>query len=126
MLPEEALGHHDVDRALADVVALDESGVGEARHRRLPHDLAGGLHLLDALYLLDADIQQADGRTLDIEDDAGERRAHDRDIDQPLVVRADGRADVEHDGFAPERRPEARDRRRSIDAMVRSRRSPSP
>ena len=46
-----------------------------------------------------------------MEYDSRHRRAHHRQIDEMLGVGADGRADVEHDRFAAQRRPNRRDRR---------------
>ena len=43
--------------------------------------------------------------------DARRRRAHDREIDEMLGVRADRGADIEHDQFAAQGRPQCRDRR---------------
>ena len=37
----EPLGDHDIDRALADVVALDEAEIFEARQVGVPQELAG-------------------------------------------------------------------------------------
>ena len=88
------------------------------RQAGLAQDAAGGLYLLDALDLLDADIEQADGRLLDAEHDARHRRAHDREIDEMLRVAADRGADVEHDRFAAHRRPIAAIAGRSIGAIV--------
>ena len=45
------------------------------------------------------------------EHDSRHRRAHHRKIDEMLRIGADGRADVEHDRFAAQRRPDRRDRR---------------
>ena len=54
-----------------------------------------------ALDLLDADIEQADGRPLAIEQNAGHRTAHHRHLHQMLRVAADGGAEIQHHGIAP-------------------------
>ena len=56
-----------------------DSRDGEARSRAAA---ARRLDLLDALHLLDADVEQADGRAFDVEQDARHRRAHDREVDR--------------------------------------------
>ena len=81
---------------------------GRPSSRRQP---AGLLHLLDALDLLDADIEQADGRALDAQQAARHRLAHERELDELLGIGADRRADIEHDAFAAQRRPDRGDRR---------------
>ena len=65
----KALDHHHIDDALADLVALDEAAVVDRQvvllepGMRLPH-------LLDALDLLHADVEQPDARPLDVQDGA--------------------------------------------------------
>ena len=115
----EAFGHHHVDRALADVVAFDEADVVDMRQRLLAQDAAGLAHRLEPLDLLDADVEQPDGRPVEIEQHARHRAAHHRHVDQMLGVGADRGAEIEHDGFAPQRRPERRDRR-PLDARQRA------
>ena len=85
---------------LAEVVAFDEAMIAHVWQLGLAQDPARRPHLLDALDLFDADVEQADGRTVDIEYDPRHRRAHHRQINKMLRVGADGRADVEHDQFA--------------------------
>ena len=73
--------------------------------------LPGFLDLFLALDLLDADIEQADGRPLDAEQRARHGRAHDGEIDELVRVGADRGADVEHDALAAHGRPDRGDRR---------------
>ena len=56
----KALGDRDVDGALAEVVALDEAVIVEARVVQLAQDAPRLAHLLDALDLLDPDVEQPD------------------------------------------------------------------
>ena len=105
----KTFGHHDIDGAASQIVAFDEAVVGETRQMRLAQDARGGFDLFDALDFLDADIEQPHGRALEIEHDMRHRRAHDRQHDQMLRIGADGRADIEHDGLALHRRPQAGD-----------------
>ena len=51
-------------------IALDEALIVEMGEIGLAQDAAGFLDRLDALDLLDPDIEQADARTIDVEDDA--------------------------------------------------------
>src|SRR6202047_3350061 len=82
----EAFGDHDIDRSLANVVALDEAPVVEIWQTGLAQQAGGGLDLVDALDFLDPDIQQTHGRPVDGKDDPGHRGAHDRKTDTiPLV-----------------------------------------
>ena len=107
----EALGDEDVDRALAEVVALDEAVIAQVGQRGFTQHATRRLDLLYALDLFDADIEQTDRRAIDVEDDARHRCAHDRQVDQVLGVGADRRADVEDDRFAAQSRPHRGDRR---------------
>ena len=123
----EAFGHDHVDRALAEVVALDEAVIVEVRQVRLAQDAAGLLDGLDALDLLGADIEQPDGRPLEVEDDARHGGAHDRHVDEMARIRPDRGADVEHDALAAQGRPHggdgrALDMRHGLQAELR----PSP
>ncbi len=56
MFPVKSFGHHNVNGAFADVVALDKSGIFE-RQVKATQQSRGFLYLLDALDLLDADIE---------------------------------------------------------------------
>ena len=114
----EAFGDHHVDRALADVVAFDEADDIRDRAGPLAQDPAGFAHLLVALHLLDTDIEKPDGRALEAEQHARHGAAHDGEIDEMLGIGADRGADVEHDQFAAQRRPQRRDRR-PLDARQR-------
>ena len=96
---------------LADIVALDEAEIVDAVEVGLAEQPAGFLDLFLALDLLDADIEQADRRALDLEQRARHGAAHQGEIHQLLRVGADRRADIEHDALALQRRPDRRDRR---------------
>jgi hypothetical protein len=109
------LGHHYVHRSLADIVALDEAGIFELR------PLAGAQHLarladcLKAFHLLNPDVEEAHGRPVESEQHRGHGAAHHREFDKMPGVGADRGAQIEHDRFPLERRPESGDCR-SIDA----------
>ena len=107
----KAFGDDDIDLAAADIVAFDKPLIIEIGKLLLAQDAAGLAHRLKTLCLFDADIEQADRRTLDAEQDARHRRAHHREIDEVLGIGADRGAQIEHDRFAPQRRPERGDRR---------------
>ncbi len=93
----KALGDDDVDLALADIIALDKALIVEFRKTLFAKDAAGLAHVFETLDLLDADIEEADGRAIDAEQNARRRRAHDRKINQMSGIGADRGADIEHD-----------------------------
>ena len=97
----KAFGHHDVGLALADIVAFDEADIFDVRRRLFAQDAAGLAHGFESLDLLDADVEQADGRPVEIEQHARHGAAHHRHVDQMLGVGADRGAEIEHDAFAP-------------------------
>ena len=97
----EALGNDDVDRALADIVAFDKAVIVEMRELTFAQDAAGLAHRFEALDLLDPDIEQADGRPLDVEQHARHGAAHGGEIDQMRLVGADRGSDVEHHRTRP-------------------------
>ncbi len=107
----KALGDHDVHGSLADVVALDEADIIEVGALRLAQDAAGLAHLLETLDLLDPDVEEADRRPLEIEQHPRHGAAHGGERDEVLGIAADGGADIEHDRFAAQSRPQRRDRR---------------
>ena len=107
----KSFGDDDVDHALADVVALDEADILEIRQACLAQDAAGVAHLLQPLDLLHADVEEADRGPLEIEHDARHGAAHHRHVDDVLGIGTDRGAHVEHDRLAPQRRPQAGDRR---------------
>ena len=96
----EALDHHDIDDALADLVAFDEAAVVDRQvvllqpGMRLPD-------LLDALDLLDADVEQPHARPLDVQDGAGHGGAHQREVGELARRGADIGAEVEDDAGCP-------------------------
>src|ERR1700691_3601196 len=89
----KAFGDNDVDRALADVVALDKAEILKAGQLFLAEPPAGLAHLFKTLGFLDTDIEQADARLLDAEQDPRRGRAHHRQIDKMIGIGADRRPD---------------------------------
>src|ERR1700719_1746497 len=85
----KAFGDDDVDRALADVVAFDEAVIIEPRQFLLAQDGGSLAHRLEALGLFDADIEEANTRAIEAEQDARHGSAHDGKIDEVVGVRAD-------------------------------------
>lgn len=114
----EAVGHHDIDRAGADVVALDEA-LELNRQVRVAQHLGGELDVLVALHLFGANVQQGHQRRLHAEHDAGEGRAHDGEIDEMTRLGADIGADIENDGLAAHGGPQRGDSR-ALDAVERT------
>jgi hypothetical protein len=106
----EPLGHHHIDGALAEVVAFDEADILD-RQLEFPQLPSGFLDLFDSLDLLDPDIEQAHGRSLDSEQTTRQCLAHDGEVHQLIGIRPDRRPDIEHDALAPERGPDGGDGR---------------
>jgi len=77
----KALGHHHIDLALANVVALDEAFIAD-RQVEFAQQAGSLLHLFDALDLLHANVQQSHGRLLKSEEAARHGLAHDGELDQ--------------------------------------------
>ena len=101
----ETFRHDHVSRARADPVALDEADIvefGQVHRTELFRRLA---NLFAALDLLNPDIEQADGRTLQAEQHARHRAAHDCERHQMMRITADAGAEIEYDGIAARRRP---------------------
>ena len=94
-----------------DIVAFDEADIVEIGQRLFAQYAAGLAHLFETLHLLDADIEEPHGRPRDAEQNARHGRAHHGEIDEMLGVGADRGADIEHDEFPAQRRPERGDRR---------------
>src|SRR6202166_3392811 len=111
----KAFGDDDVDLALADIVAFDKTVIIEAGQFLLAKDGGRLAHRLEALGLFDADIEQTDARAIEAEQDARHGGAHHRQIDEVVGVRTDRGAEIEHDGFTAQGRPQRRDRR-ALDA----------
>ena len=103
----ETFRHDHVSRARADPVALDEADIVELRQVHRAQLFRRLANLLAALDLLDPDIEQADGRTLQAEQHARHRAAHHRQRHQMMRIAADAGAEIEHDGIAARRRPYA-------------------
>ena len=74
----ETFRHDDIGRALADAVAFDEADIFELRQVHRAQHFTRLANLLVALDLLDADIEQADGRPRPIEQHARHRATHHR------------------------------------------------
>ena len=96
----KAFGDHDVHGSLADVVALDEADIVEIAAIRLAQDAAGLAHLLEALDLLDPDVEEADRRPFEVEQHPRHGAAHGGERDEVLGIAADRGTDIEHDRFA--------------------------
>ena len=75
----------------------------------LAQNAAGFTHLFKTLDLLHPDIEQPDRRPFQPVQDARRGRTHDREVDKVLGIGADRGADVEHDQFAAQGRPQRRD-----------------
>src|SRR4029078_2671569 len=84
---------HDVHRTLADIVALDEAMVVEMRELALAQNAPSFAHLLQSFDFLDTDIQQTNGRPLDVEQYPRHRAAHGGKIDEMRFIGADRSAD---------------------------------
>ena len=109
ILPVKPSVDDDVGGALADAVALDEADDIRAAARFIARSSSGRLaNLLAALDLLDADIEQADGRPLQSNSTLAMALPITASADQMCAVAADGGAEVEHDRLASQRRPERR------------------
>ena len=108
-IAREALRDHHVDRAETDIVSLDEADIIEIGEVGVAQHAARLADRLESLDLLDADIEEADEGLVDVEDDARHRGAHHGKVRQMLGIRADSRADVEHDALAARIGPDSRD-----------------
>ena len=98
---DEAIAHHDVGRALEDVVALDVADEVEvARGSGRAQQLAGALDLVAALDRLFADVEQAHRRALFALQHRHQRRPHDGELQQVLCRAVDVGTQVEHGGGA--------------------------
>ena len=97
----KALRDDDVDGASAEVVAFDEAAVFEPGMVHLSQDPARLAHVLDALDLLDADVEKPDRRAVEAEDRARHGGAHDGEVDQQRGVGANRRADSRARCFRP-------------------------
>lgn len=64
----KALGDDDIDGAAADIIAFDEAVIFDSLDVGLTDEAPGLLNLFLTLDLLHADVQKADGRTLDLEE----------------------------------------------------------
>src|SRR5205085_10524890 len=114
-IPCKALRPYHVDGALADIVALHEAVIVEMRQFAFAQDAARLPYRLESLDLLDPDIEETDGRPRTVEQRARHGAAHGGKVDKVAGIRADGGAEVEHDRFAFQGRPE-RGNRRPLDA----------
>ena len=112
----EAFGDNDVGSALADAVAFDKADEVELRQVGGAQQFGRLADFLAALHFLDADIEQADGRALQVEQRAGHRRAHHGQRLQMVRVAADRGAEIEHHRVAACGRPDRR-QRRAVDAL---------
>src|SRR5579883_3016598 len=69
----KAFGDNDIDCSLAYIIALNESMIDEIWQLPLAQQARRGLNLIDALDLLDANIQQTDSRPRDGKNDPSHR-----------------------------------------------------
>ena len=74
----ESLSDDDVGRPLADTVSLDEADEFELRQIHRPQQFRSFADFLSALDILDADVEEAYRRTLQIEQNARHGATHDR------------------------------------------------
>ena len=114
----EALDDDDVDLAGADIVAFDIAAIFDRQALHLLQPEMGFLDLFRALDFLDADIQQADLGTIDMEQCAGHAGTHQGKVAELLGIGADVGADVENDRFGADRRPD-RGNRGALDIAER-------
>src|SRR5512144_2485381 len=77
----EAVGDHHVGGAMTDIVAFDKATEFDGQRRVLQRGV-GGLDLIQSLDLLDADIEEADGRPLHAEQSPRHGRSHQRELDE--------------------------------------------
>src|SRR5690606_10476527 len=84
----EALGHHHIDRSLADIIALDETVVVERCEigGGFTDQAAGLFDLLLSLHLLDPDIEKTDRRSIDLEKSARPGTAHQGKVEKLLGI----------------------------------------
>ena len=121
----ETVAHDHVVIAARELVALDEAGEGERQAAHLSlggltQDLRGVANLARALLVLAADVEQADARPLQLEDDACIGGAHDRELDEVARIALGIGAEVEHDDVVVAQRRQRRGERRSVDARAAS------
>ena len=63
----KAFGHHHIDGPLADIITFDEADIFELRPLTRTQHLTCLAHGLEALNLLDADIEEPHGRPIETE-----------------------------------------------------------
>ncbi len=119
----KALGNDHVHRALAEIVALHEAVIVEVSERRVAQDLACLAHLFLPLHLLDADVEQPDGRFFEVIQRTRHGRAHHGEIDQLGSIGPDIGTDIEHHAFALQGRPQ-RSHGRPLDPFQRAQAEP--
>ena len=107
----ETLRYNHVGRTLANAVAFDEADVVKLGKLHRTQQLRGLANFLVTFYFLDANIEQADGGPLEIEQDARHGAAHQCQRHQMLRVAADGGAEIEHNRITAGCRPYCRERR---------------
>ena len=101
----EAVGHDDVHFPGADVVALDESLEGN-RRTLATKPQCGLAQFLMTLQFLGSDVQEADRRRAQAQQNLGEHAAHDGEFSKVLGVAFEIGAEVEHHRLTPAGRNE--------------------
>ena len=94
ILPAEALHHHHIGDALPDLVAFDETAIVDLQIGLLEPGVRLA-HLLDALDVLHADVEQADARALDVKQRPRHGRAHQSIVGELARGGADVGAEIE-------------------------------
>jgi len=100
---------------MEDIVALDEAAIVDGQ-RRHPQHRGGVFDLLDALHLLDPDVEETDGWLLGAEQRTGHGGTHEGKLDDLTGIRPDIRPDVEHDAFGVNGGPDGGNGR-AVDAL---------
>src|SRR6476646_5088462 len=85
----KAFGDNDINNALAYVIAFDETMIVEMRELAFAQDAASIAYLLESFDFLDSDVEQTDGRALDIEQHPSHRTSHRGEIHQMRFIRTD-------------------------------------
>src|SRR6516165_9769195 len=107
----ETFGYDDVGGSLANAIAFDEADIFKLGKVHRAQQLRGFANFLVALDFLDADIEQPDGWSLEVEHYARHGASHDRERNEVVGIPADGRTKVEHDRIAADRWPHGGNRR---------------
>src|SRR5690606_14738283 len=102
--------HHNIDRALGDIVTFDET-VKLAGEMRFAQHLRSALHILCTLDLFLTNIEKADCRLLQTEEDARKGLAHRGELHELMLVSPHCCTKIKRHAFATRRRPDGGERR---------------